>query len=165
MSRQPRRTTTIDYQLKRTQRAVEYLLLAGVNVFFIVSFRSFFEWWMATGLGLSMFFMNLQLTQLREQRRKRSPRDRGRVLADTVESILLLLFIVMLSLGGAFKNLLDIQDQEFLGYVASILAGIFLGGLFGESYWQLRHFSVLETEVRSNYIQNLRRSIIFPFFK
>src|SRR5687768_14946843 len=92
------------YRLKRLQRGCEYTLLATVHLFFVISFDEFIEWWMAIALAVSVFGMNLQLTQLRERRRTRSREDRARILADTFESILLLLFIVILSIGGAVKR-------------------------------------------------------------
>ena len=159
------RLTSGGFRLKRMQRSVEYALLIAIHVFFLLSFHSFLEWWMAAGMGLTMFCMNFQLTQLRERRRTRDRRNRGRILADTFESILLLLLIVALSLGGVVKSWLGMQDQEFLGYVAAMLAGIFLAGFLGESYWQLRHFGSLDREGRENYIRNLRRTIIFPYVK
>jgi hypothetical protein len=165
MLRRPERSTLSEYRLKRLQRGLEYTLLTTVHLFFVVSFHNFFEWWMAVGVGLTMFCMNFQLTLLRERRRTRAPKNRGRILADTFESILLLMFIVLLSLGGVLKRWMSMQDQEFLGYVAAILSGMFLAGFLGEIYWQLRHFRRLDGEDRTNYVRNLRRTIIFPYLK
>jgi hypothetical protein len=159
------RFITGEFRLKRLQRGVEYSLLSAVHLFFVLSFHDYLEWWMAAVLGLTMFCMNFQLTQHRERRRTRERRDRGRILADTFESILLLMFIVLISLGGMVKRWLAMQDQEFLGYVAATLAGMFLAGLLGEFYWQLRNFGALDRERRRNYIGNLRRTIIFPYLK
>jgi hypothetical protein len=163
--RRHERTITGEFRLKRLQRGVEYALLSAVHLFFVLSFHDYLEWWMAAALGLTMFCLNFQLTQLRERRRTREKRNRGRILGDTFESILLLMFIVLLSLGGLVKRWLAMGDQEFLGYVAAVLAGMFLAGLLGEFYWQLRHFGALDGERRLNYIRNLRRTIIFPYLK
>lgn len=165
MQRRGDRTINAEFRLKRLQRGVEYALLIAMHLFFVISFHDYFEWWMAVGLGVTTFCMNFQLTQLRERRRTRDRRNRGRIVADTFESILLLLFIVLLSLGGLLRGWLAIPEQEFLGYVAAILAGMFLAGFLGEPYWQLRHFRTLDREGRQNYIRNLRRTIIFPYLK
>lgn len=147
------------------QRSLEYVLLSATHLFFVLSFHQYFEWRMAAGAGAAMFGMNYQLTLQRERRRTRPPSDRQRVLADMLESILLLLFVVLLSLGGTVKRWLAMQDQEFLGYVAAMLTGIFLAGLIGEHVWQHRHFATLDEERRLNYVCNLRRTIIFPYVK
>ena len=165
MSRRIRRTDPGSYSLKRLQRAVEYALLIAFHLFFVLSFHEFIQWWMVLAFSVPMFCMNFQLTQLRERRRTRPASDRGRIVGDTVESILFLLFIVLLSIGGATKRWLAMQDQEFLGYVAAALAGLFLAGLLGELYWQSRHIGSLDPDDRANYIGNLRRTIIFPYLK
>jgi hypothetical protein len=165
MLRRSERTILSEYRLKRMQRGLEYTLLTSVHLFFVISFHHYFEWWMALGVGATMFCMNFQLTLLRERRRTRAPKNRARILADTFESILLLMFIVLLSLGGLLKRWMSMQDQEFLGYVAAVLAGMFLAGFAGELYWQLRHFRTLDPDGRVNYVRNLRRTIIFPYLK
>lgn len=150
--------------LKRLQRAAEYAMLAAMHVFFLLSFRAFFSWPMALGLGLATFVMNFQLTQLREQRRLYSRRNRRKLVADTVESILFLMLVVALSFGGLVRTWLDVPYTEYLGYVAAILGGLFLAGLTGEIYWQLRNLASLPEEQMRNYGENLQRTIIFPYF-
>lgn len=153
----------LDFRLKRLQRAVEYILLASIFLFFLLAFHGLYEGWLAIGLGLVIFGMNFQLTQLRERRRLAPPRDRSRIIADMVESILLLLFVVgLLGIGGVWR-LMELQEQEYLAYIASILMGLFLAGLTGEIYWQVRNFHDLSDEERSHYITNLKRTIILPY--
>src|SRR4051812_8320195 len=96
-----------ELQLKRFQRAVEYSLLIGLHAFFLVSFRGFYEWWMAALLGVIMFGLNFQLTLLRERRRLAEARSRQRLLADTFESLLFLGFIVALSFGESIEGSLE----------------------------------------------------------
>lgn len=150
---------------KRFQRAVEYSLLAALHLFFVVSFHAFLRWWMAGTLAATTFGMNFRLTLLRERRRTASPRNRARIVGDTFESILFLLFVVILTIGGVLKGWLEMSDQEFLGYVAAMLAALFLAGLSGEVVWQIRNLRFLSIEQLSNYVTNLRRTIIFPFFR
>ena len=151
--------------LKRAQRALEYALLAGMHVFFLIAFRAFYSWAMALVLGLASFGMNFQLTQLRERRRVEARMDPRRLLADTIESILFLLFVVALSLGGVLRSWMAIAYTEYLGYVAAILGGIFIAGLVGEIYWQLRHLRQLDADRMGNYVANLHRTIIFPYLR
>ncbi len=158
------RALIADYTLKRIQRAVEYALLAAFHLFYLVAFQNFYTVWMAIGLGLIMFCMNFQLTQLRERRRTSSAGSRRRILADTIESIMFLVLIVCLSFGGLVGKWLQLTQQEYLAYIASILGGIFLSGFVGELYWQIRHFRRLDPDRMRNYILNLKRTIILPYF-
>jgi hypothetical protein len=150
-------------QLKRLQRAVEYALLVAMHLFFLISFRGLYEWWMAAMLGVIMFGLNFQLTQLRERRRLAGVSSRQRLLADTLESILFLGFIVALSLGESYGRSHQISDQEYLAYVAAILGGIFLAGLAGELYWQRKFLRSLDQSEQQTYIANLKRTIILPY--
>jgi hypothetical protein len=152
-----------DLRLKRLQRAAEYALLTMMHLFFLLAFRSFYQWWMAVLLAAVTFGMNFQLTQLRERRRTESRRSRQRILADTFESILFLVFIVIISAGGLLNRWLKLSDQEYLAYTAAILGGLFLAGLVGEMYWQRRNLHALDTDHRRNYIENLKRTIILPY--
>jgi hypothetical protein len=157
------RALIADFTLKRIQRAVEYALLAAMHVFFLIAFRNFYSLWMAVGVGLVMFCMNFQLTQLRERRRTAGVHSRRRILADTFESIMFLVLIALLSFGGLIGKWLDMADQEYLAYIAAILGGIFLAGFAGELYWQIRHFRRLDPDSMRNYIMNLKRTIILPY--
>lgn len=157
------RALIADFTLKRIQRAVEYALLAAMHLFFLLAFRNFYTWWMAAGLGLVMFCMNFQLTQLRERRRTAATNSRRRVLADTFESIMFLVLIASMSFGGLAGKWLHMRDQEYLAYIAAILDGIFLAGFTGELYWQIRHFRTLDPDRMRNYILNLKRTIILPY--
>ena len=153
------------FRTRRIQRSVEYSLLIATHLFFLLAFRHFYTWWMAMGLGGATFFMNFRLTRLRERRRASARRDRRRIMADTVESLLFLAFVILISTGGAFRSWLDVGDQEYLGYIAAILFGLFLAGFLGETFWQTRRLPELEPEEQENYRSNLPRSIIFPYFR
>jgi fatty acid desaturase len=151
------------FRTKRIQRGVEYSLLIATHLFFLLAFRHFYTWWMAIGLGGATFFMNFRLTQLRERRRAAERRNRKRIIADTFESLLFLAFVILISTGGAFRSWLNVSDQEYLGYIAAILFGLFLAGFLGETYWQTRRLPELGTEEQEHYMANLHRSIIFPY--
>ena len=151
-----------DLMAKRLQRAVEYSLLIALHVFFLLSFRDFYEWWMAVALAIIMFGLNFQLTLLRERRRLVSSEQRTRIMADTFESVLFFALIVVISIGQSVAGNYDLSTPEYLGYVAAILGGIFLAGISGEVYWQLKYFQNLSDTEQRAYIANLRRTIIFP---
>ena len=152
-----------EFRLKKLQRAAEYALLTAMHLFFLLAFRDYYTWWVALLLAGATFGMNFQLTQLREQRRVNAVHSRGRVVADTFESILFLIFIVIISSGGLLWRVVDITDQEYLAYVAALLGGLFLAGLYGEVYWQLKHFGSLDPDRQRNYVANLKRTVILPF--
>lgn len=152
-----------DLRLKRLQRTVEYGLLTTMHLFFLLAFHDLYRWWMALILAAVTFGMNFQLTQLRERRRSASISSRQRVLADTFESILFLVFIVVISAGGLLNRWLALRDQEYLAYVAALLGGLFLAGLVGEMYWQRRNLHELDRDHLRNYIANLKRTIILPY--
>jgi len=157
------KATLADFRLKRLQRAVEYTLLTAIHLFFLLAFQSYYSVWMAIMLAVAVFGLNFQLTQYRERRRIAAPDSRQRILADTFESILFLFFVALISSGGLFGRWLDVGEQEYLGYVAATLGGLFLAGLVGEIYWQRRHFRELDEQGLQNYIANLRRTIILPY--
>lgn len=152
-----------EFRNRRLQRAIEYSLLIALHLFFLLSFRAFYSWWMAAGLGLATFGMNFRLTQLRERRRAEGQRSRSRMIADTFESVLFVCFIVLLSTGGYVRDWLGVSDQEYLAYIAAILFSLFLSGFLGETWWQIRRLPFLEVDQQQNYISNLQRTIIFPY--
>ncbi len=152
-----------ELRTKRIQRSIEYTLLATIFFFFMLAFRGLYDVWIAICVGIIIFCMNFQLTQLRERRRLGNPRSRSRLLADTLESVLLLAFVVgLFGLGGVWR-LMQMQEQEYIAYIASILFSLFLAGLSGEVYWQIRNFRALSGEERRNYVKNLSRTIILPY--
>ena len=152
-----------DFRNRRLQRAIEYSLLIAIHLFFLLSFRNFYSWWMAAGLGAATFGMNFRLTQLRERRRAEARRSRNRLIADTFESVLFVFFIVLLSTGGFVRDWLAVSDQEYLAYISAILFSLFLSGFIGETWWQIRRLPFLEIEEQQNYMANLQRTIIFPY--
>lgn len=89
--------------------------------------------------------------------------ERKRIVAETFESILFLVFVVGLMATGALGRVLKMTEQEYVSYTTAVLTGLFLAGFAGELYWQIRNFALLEEEERSNYVINLKRSIILPY--
>jgi apolipoprotein N-acyltransferase len=152
-----------DLRLKRLQRGSEYALLIAMHAFFLISFRQYYTWWMALVLFLIMFGLNFQLTQLREGRRAGNGSNRGRIVADIVESFLFILFIFLLYGGESAARKYGITDPEYLAYVAAILTGIFLAGFLGELYWQRKILRSLDEVGQHAYIANLKRTIILPY--
>jgi hypothetical protein len=149
--------------LKRLQRTAEYTLLIAMHAFFLISFRGFYAWWMAVALGVITFGLNFQLTMLRERRRLATGEQRPRILADTFESLLFLALIILISAGEPWALSHHLTEPEYLGYVAALLSGIFLAGLFGEFYWQRKYFQTLDDTTQRAYIANLKRTIIVPY--
>ncbi len=152
-----------DLQLKRLQRAVEYMLLVAMHLFFLLAVRDYYNHLMALALAVSVFGLNFRLTQLREARRTEGTKSRKRIQADILESILFLFFVALISSGALFETWLEISQQEYLAYVAALLGAIFLAGLAGEIYWQRRHLAGLDEYQQQNYIANLKRTIILPY--
>lgn len=152
-----------EYRVKRLQRGVEYALLVSIHFFFLLAFREYYDVTFASSIALVTFGMNYQLTELRERRRSLGSSSRKRLMADTFESILFLLFIILLSFGGFAEEILKLSTQQYYAYLAAVLGGIFLGALVGEVRFQLRRFPRLDEKRQRNYIANLRRTIILPY--
>lgn len=154
-----------EYRIKRLQRVIEYSLLFAIFLFFLLAFREYYRLTIILSLSLLFFGMNLQLTQQRERRRLNPGRNRKQLLADMTESVLFLVLIVFLWMPGITRTLLGSSAQEHYSLIAAVLCGVFLGGLSGEVWFQLRRFPLQGEEQQRNYIYNLRRTIILPYFK
>ncbi|MCB0712115.1 MAG: hypothetical protein KDD67_07275 [Ignavibacteriae bacterium] len=152
------------YRIKRLQRGVEYILLLTLFIFFLVAFYHYYRFVIILALALIFFGFNLQLTKQRERRRTAPKTSRTSLITDMIESILFLLLIFLMSFPTLFGTLFGSTPQEHYAVIASILCGIFLGGLVGEMRFQLRAFLALSLDEQENYIYNLKRSIIFPYY-
>lgn len=153
------------YRIKRLQRAIEYVLLFSLFFFFLVAFHGYYRIYVVLILAFIFFGLNLQLTYQRERRRASGQKNRKRIIGDMTESILFLLLIFLMSFPTLFGALFGSTPQEHYALVASVLCGIFLGGLVGEMSFQLRSLRFLEYEEQKNYMFNLKRTIILPYFR
>lgn len=153
----------LDFRLKRFQRGVEYSLLITIFFYYLLAFQGWYQLPIALFAGGIMFGMNFHLTQLRERRRTAAPENRSRILADTLESILFMVFVgVSLAVGFIWRS--DrFTEQEMYAYMAAVLIGLFAAGMMGEIVWQRRNFRQLSVAQRVHYIVNLRRTIILPY--
>ncbi|MBX7217514.1 MAG: hypothetical protein K1X90_11135 [Candidatus Kapabacteria bacterium] len=153
----------IDFRLKRFQRGTEYSLLVTIFAYYLMAFQGWYQLPLALFAGGLMFGMNFHLTQLRERRRTAAPENRARILADTLESVLFMVFVGG-SLGFGFIWRSErFTEQEMYAYMAAVLIGMFAAGMTGEIFWQHRNFRKLSVEQRVHYIINLRRTIILPY--
>jgi len=151
------------YRIRRLQRAAEYLFLFAI-FFFLLAFREYYRVWLAIVLAVLFFGMNVQLTIQRERRRMRRAKNRKRIVADMAESVLFLVLILLMSIPSVSTTIFGGTPQEHHGLMASILCGIFLAGLTTEVWFQLRRLPNFCEESRIQYVRNLKRSIIFPYF-
>lgn len=153
-----------EYRLKRMQRAVEYTLMTAIFLFFLISFFNLYRLLFAIVLFLLFFGMNLQLTMLREKRRA-TLAQRKRLVADTSESLLFLGLILLFSFPSITASTLGSTPEEHYALIASLLCGIFVGGLAGEVRFQTRRLSRYDGIEQVRYMEELRRSIILPYMK
>ena len=154
-----------EYRIKRLQRVIEYSLMFAIFLFFLLSFREYYRLPLVLALGILFFGMNFQLTQQRERRRMTPTRNRKRLMADMTESLLFLGLIVILWIPGATHLIFGAGPREHYSLIAAILCGIFLGGLSGEVWFQMRRFVMYNEDEQRNYIENLKRTIILPYSK
>lgn len=154
-----------EYRIKRLQRVIEYSLMFAIFLFFLLSFREYYRLPLVLALGVLFFGMNFQLTLQRERRRMTPTRNRKRLMADMTESLLFLGLIVILWIPGATHMIFGAGPREHYSLIAAILCGIFLGGLSGEVWFQMRRFVMYSEDEQRNYIENLKRTIILPYFK
>lgn len=153
-----------EYRVKRLQRAVEYALLFGIFFFFLLAFRQYYRPLLVVSLSVLFCGMNFQLTQQRERRRLAPPRNRKRLLADMMESLLFLGLIILLGLPGVTAWAFGATDGEHYALIAGILCGIFASGMVGEAWFQLRRLPRYPEEEHRNYVENLKRTLILPYF-
>ncbi len=153
----------LDFRLKRFQRGAEYSLLITIFLYYLMAFRGWYQLPIALAAGGLMFGMNFHLTQLREHRRTAPPENRTRILADTLESILFMVFVGATLAVGFIWRATQFTEQEMYAYMAAVLIGVFAAGMTGEIFWQRRNFRRLSVAQRVHYIVNLRRTIILPY--
>lgn len=153
-----------EYRIKRLQRAAEYTLLVAIFLFFLLAFRDYFRPTLVIVLAVLSFGMNVQLTLQRERRRMSPPRNRRRLLADMLESLFFLALILLLGLPGATEWFFGATEGEHYALIAAILCGIFASGMIGEVWFQLRRLPRYGEEEQRNYVENLKRTIILPYF-
>jgi|GEM_PF-2393060 len=152
------------YVVRRVQRAVEYLLLIALHLFFLLAFAGNYNVLVALLLGGSTLTLNVRLTLMRENRRLLPSRHRERLRADAFEAVLFLILVVVLSAGSVLlSSLMHIDQREYTTYVASTLAGLFLGGLLGELLWHRRVYRTLPLDRRARLLEHLPRSVILPY--
>lgn len=154
-----------EYRIKRLQRVIEYALVFALFFFFLLAFYSYYRLPIVIGLAILFGGMNFQLTQQRERRRLGSPRNRKLLFADMVESILFLGLIILLGLPGVTAWLFGATEREHYALIAGILCGIFAAGMAGEVWFQLRRLPRYDEEQQRNYVKNLKRTIILPYFR
>lgn len=152
------------YRIKRLQRSIEYVLLFSLFLFFLIAYYGYYRLYIIVILAVIFFGLNVQLTRQRERRRTAPQLNRTAIVTDMIESILFLLLVLLMSFPSIFGTLFGSTPQEHYALIASILCGIFLGGLVGEIRFQLRAFPLLTHERQENYIRNLKRSIVLPYF-
>ncbi len=153
-----------EYRIKRLQRAVEYSLLFAIFLFFLLAFYDYYRFTLVVSLAVLFGGMNFQLTLQRERRRLGPSRNRKRMFADMMESLLFLGLIILLGMPGVTAWAFGSNEREHFALIAGILCGIFVAGLFGEVWFQLRRLPGYEEEQQRNYIANLKRTIILPYF-
>lgn len=146
------------------QRSVEYVLLASIFFFFLLAFFGAYRLSIAIALFVLFFGMNLRLTGLREIRRMHGG-SRSSVTADAVESILFLLLLLVFSIPSITTGLLGLSNEEHYALIAAVLFGIFMGGLSGELWFQLRTLRELSAEDQVAYMRHLRRTIVLPYLR
>lgn len=156
------RALLLQYRSRRMQRAVEYILLGSLFFFFLLAFFGNYRISIAIALFVMFFGMNFRLTTLRETR-KVGERNRQAIVADALESILFLLLLLLFSFPVLTDEILGIATEEHYALIASVLCGIFFGGLVGEIHFRLRRLQHFDPEDQVRYMQNLRRTIVLPY--
>lgn len=152
------------YRTKRLQRAIEYVSLSAVFLYFLLSFYDYYRLLHVGTLFALFLILNLRLTRIREVRRATADR-RVRLTADVIESILFLLLILAFSFPVITHALFGSAPQEHYALVAGTLLGIFVGGLAGEVWFQTRRLSTYDGTHQVAYMRNLRRTIILPYMR
>ena len=150
------------YRLCRIQRAIEYVLLSSIFLFFLLAFAGNYRLPVILVAGLLFFGMNLQLTLLREGR-KVSGRTKAAVVADAIESILFVCLLLLFSVPSLTESILGITVREHYALIASMLLGIFLGGLVGEVRFRLVNIFRYSPQGQVEYMKTVRRTILLPF--
>lgn len=145
---------------KRKQRFIEYVVLIGFQGFFVTAFLHLFHPLLALAFAAVSFGLSWNLAQLREQRRTLELNDGRRLVGDALESMILMLFLVLIGIGARF---IDIPFTTVMAYLSVSLMAYFAGSFIGESVWIKRNLNELPEPLVHNYIANLNRSLFFPY--
>lgn len=145
---------------KRRQRFIEYIVLIGFQGFFVTAFLRLFHPVLALSFAAVSFGLSWNLAQLREQRRTLDLRDSRRLVGDALESMILMLFLVIVGIGARF---IGIPFTTVMAYLSASLMAYFIGAFLGESVWIKRSLADLPETGLHNYIANLNRSLFFPY--
>ena len=151
---------TQNFDKKRKQRMVEYLVLIGFQGFFVTAFLKVLHPLFAPALAAAGCGLAWNLASLREQRRTLAPGDSRRLLGDALESLVLLLALVAIGIGAQF---VPIPFVVVMAHLAVSLMGYFVGSFLGESVWMKRYVPGLPEERFADYLENLNRSLFFPY--
>jgi hypothetical protein len=152
------------YRTKRLQRAIEYVSLSALFLYFLITFYEYYRPLFVVTLFVLFLVLNLRLTTIREARRATADR-RVRLTADIVESILFLLLILAFSFPTITRGIFGSTPHEHYGLVAATLLGMFIGGLSGEVWFQTRRLPAYDGRHQVAYMQNLKRTIILPYMR
>ena len=149
-----------EFFFKRRRRNMEYIGLIAFQGYFATRFFAIVDFLPACVSMLSVGSLAWVLGGHREQRRTEAFLSRPRLLADAVES-LLLLFVLMLT--GLVSILLNMNLLRYQSYVSIALLAFFIASFVREMVWQKRKFPLLDETRKNNYVMNLNKSIIFPY--
>lgn len=145
---------------KKKQRFIEYVALIGFQGFFVTAFLVLLHPLLALALTAASFGLSWNLAQLREQRRTLNLNDGRRLMGDALESMILLLFLVLVGIGSQF---IGIPFITVMAYLSISLMAYFMGSFLGESVWMKRYVDALPEAQLHNYVANLNRSLFFPY--
>lgn len=146
---------------RRRRRNIEYIALISIHGFFTGAFLDSLLPIPTLGAMLSAGGLAWTLSQLREKRRTLPSGSSYRVIADVIEMLLLLLFVMI-----AYIVALKQGDESLFVYQAHfslVMMSYFTFTCFGETAWVRKVFSMLDSAEQLNYLTNLNPSLIFPY--
>lgn len=144
---------------KEKRRTIEYSLLVIVYFIFFLSAAEHVALSLSSIVAFIGTTAGWMLSHLREKRRCLSPFNRQRLIAEIVETLVLLSF---LAFGGILALSAQFPTTLLFGYLSLLLWTYFLATLLNEIRWHSIFFPQLSEEKQQNYLQNLSPTIFFP---
>ncbi len=146
---------------KHRQRMVEYGVLVCFHWYAVVVFTPMIEGGILLAAPVLIGGgMGVQLAMYRERRRLRHPLDPKRLIAESVESLSMMLMVVLILIIAVQTSL---PLAQIMGWLSSSLLGYFAGTMLGEYLWRQRILVRLREIACTRYEENLTRSVIFPY--
>lgn len=148
-----------EIEVIRKRRNIEYIFLLSIQGFLGANFSDFLVPFVSIGIAFSSLGLGWTLTAYRESRRTLPKNSKYRVLAEIIESLLILLFI---SLFGIAAYAYKVSIIVFQAHLSIVFFCYWTACCFAEAHWVYNVLPKSGIAEQLNYLSNLGKSVILP---